>query len=96
MLLSPQLQQTGRKLGKENPSRDIPHRARSSNVEPTCPAPDGGRRQRENRTPCRRIHRALRLALAGHQILGVLPFQCVASRAEAEGEDFLKALLPRL
>ena len=49
------------------PSRDIPHRGRSSDAAQSFPVPDGGRQDRDHRTPYRRVHRALRLALAGSQ-----------------------------
>jgi hypothetical protein len=55
VLLSPQNQQKRRKLRKDNlssggPSRDIPHRERSSDATETCPVPDDGRRDRDHRT----------------------------------------------
>ena len=72
VLLSPQYQQKWRKLRKDN-LRPVdlrmtpPHRERSSDAAQTCLAHDDALRDRDHRTPCRRIHRALRPALASHR-----------------------------
>jgi len=49
------------------PSHDTPHRERSSDAAQTCLAHDDALQDRDDRTPCRRIHRALRPTLAGRR-----------------------------